>query len=98
MKVAIFGNQEFETDFFLKANASLRHDLVFFKESLHSGTVSMAAGFPAVSGFLTDQLDAKTLNSLAKGGTRLVALRSAGYNNVDLAAAKSAGITRSESK
>lgn len=93
MKVAIFGNQEFETDFFLKANASLRHDLVFFKESLHSGTVSMAAGFPAVSGFLTDQLDAKTLNSLAKGGTRLVALRSAGYNNVDLAAAKSAGIS-----
>ncbi|HVX77009.1 MAG TPA: 2-hydroxyacid dehydrogenase [Bradyrhizobium sp.] len=93
MKVAIFGNQEFEVDFFLKANAALHHDLVFFKESLHSGTVSMAAGFPAVCAFLTDQLDAKTLNSLAKGGTRLVALRSAGYNNIDLVAAKKLGIS-----
>lgn len=93
MKVAIFGTQEFEVNFLLKANAALHHDLVFFKESLHAGTASMANGFPAVSAFLTDQLDAKTLNSLARGGTRLIALRSAGYNNVDLAEAKKTGIS-----
>ncbi|WP_213771791.1 2-hydroxyacid dehydrogenase [Bradyrhizobium sp. dw_78] len=93
MKVAIFGNQKFEVDFLLQANARFHHDLVFFKEGLHAGTASMVKGFPAVSTFPADDLDADTLAALAEGGTRLIALRSAGYNNVDLDAARKVGIS-----
>ena len=53
----------------------------------------MAHGFPAVCAFVNDKLDARTLSALVAGGTRLVALRSAGYNNVDLPAAEKLKIT-----
>jgi D-lactate dehydrogenase len=53
----------------------------------------MAHGFPAVCAFVNDKLDAATLSALVAGGTRLVALRSAGYNNVDLPAADKLKIT-----
>ena len=53
----------------------------------------MAAGFPAVCAFVTDRLDRATLSALRAGGTRLIALRSAGFNNVDLAAAAEQNLT-----
>lgn len=53
----------------------------------------MANGCPVVCAFVNDHLDAPVLSVLSKGGTRLIALRSAGFNNVDLAAAKSLGIS-----
>jgi D-lactate dehydrogenase len=52
----------------------------------------MAAGFKAVCAFVADELDAATLLMLAAGGARLIALRSAGCNNVDLAAAAKLGL------
>jgi D-lactate dehydrogenase len=93
MRVAVFGTQDFEREFLLRANAKSRHELVFHKESLHEGTAAMASGFPAICTFLNDRLDRATLQRLARGGTRLVALRSAGYNNVDLGAASEFEIT-----
>jgi D-lactate dehydrogenase len=93
MKIMLFGTQDFERPFFTRANIKFHHELVFRKESLHQGTASMASGFPVVCTFLNDQLDAATLQQLAKGGTRLIALRSAGYNNVDLAAAATLNLT-----
>ena len=54
---------------------------------LSAGTAPPAAGIPAVSVFVNDDLDRATLETLAAGGTRLIALRSAGFNNVDLPAA-----------
>jgi D-lactate dehydrogenase len=92
MKIAVFGTQDFERYFLRQANAKAHHELVFFKEQLHAGTASMASGFPAVCPFMLDQLTGETIQALAKGGTRVIALRSAGYNNVDLNAAKKAGI------
>jgi D-lactate dehydrogenase len=53
----------------------------------------MAAGFPAVCAFIADQLNSQTLTTLSAGGTRLIALRSAGFNNVDLATAAELGLT-----
>jgi D-lactate dehydrogenase len=55
-------------------------------------TAPLAEGFPAVCAFVNDQLDAEVLNALHDGGTRLIALRSAGFNHVDLARAASLGM------
>jgi D-lactate dehydrogenase len=93
MKIAIFATQDFERDFFDAANTSFRHELVYFSERLHDQTARLAAGFPAVCVFITDQLDGQTLATLAGEGVRLIALRSAGFNNVDLAVAARLDLT-----
>jgi D-lactate dehydrogenase len=99
MKVAEFSTQDFERQFFMQANIfmqankNFRHELLFHKEALHQETESMAKRFPAVCAFINDKLDAATLSALVAGGTRLVALRPAGYNNADLPAADKLKIT-----
>ncbi|MFZ1109007.1 MAG: 2-hydroxyacid dehydrogenase [Rhodomicrobium sp.] len=93
MKIAFFSTHDFERDFFVQANAGHRHEIVFYKEPLNQNTVSIASGTPAVCAFVTDKLDAATLRELAAGGVRLIALRAAGYNNVDLAEAEKLGLT-----
>jgi D-lactate dehydrogenase len=93
MRIAIFSALDFERAFFDEANQSLHHDLVYYRERLHEETARMAAGFQAVCAFIADELDAATLSTLAAGGARLIALRSAGDNNVDLAAAAKLGLT-----
>src|SRR5262249_20640133 len=93
MRIAIFSTLDFERAFFEGANQSLHHDLVYYRERLHEETASMAAGFQAVCPFIADELDDATLSTLAAGGAPLLALRSAGYNNVDLAVAARLGLT-----
>jgi len=93
MKVAVFSTQDFDRDALDAANRSFGQELVYFCERLHEQTATMATGFAAVSAFVTDRLNGATLTTLAAGGTRLIALRSAGYNNVDLAAAAKLGLT-----
>ncbi len=93
MKVAFFSTHDFERDFFIQANAGHRHEIFFYQETLNQNTASFASGIPAVCAFITDKLDAATLRELAAHGTRLVALRAAGYNNVDLAEAGKLGLT-----
>jgi len=93
MKIAIYSTQDFEPEFFDAANESFHHELVYFREKLHEQTARMAVGFPAVCAFIADQLDSQTLTTLSAGGGRLIALRSAGFNNVDLAAAAKLGLT-----
>ena len=93
MRIAIFSALDFERAFFDAANRSFHHDLAYYRERLHEETARMAAGFQAVCAFIADELDEATLSTLAAGGARLIALRSAGYNNVDLAAATKVGQT-----
>jgi D-lactate dehydrogenase len=93
MRIAIFSALDFERAFFDRANQSFHYDLVYYRERLHAQTARMAAGFQAVCAFIADELDQATLSTLAAGGARLIALRSAGYNNVDLAAAAKLGLT-----
>ena len=64
-----------------------QHELVFLEPRLTPETARLAEGFPAVCAFVNDQLAAPVLEALARGGTRLVALRSAGFNHCDLEAA-----------
>ncbi|MEG4499568.1 2-hydroxyacid dehydrogenase [Microcoleus sp. F10-C6] len=93
MKVAVFSTKSYDRTFLEAANVGGKHDLVFFEPRLNLETSVLAAGFPAVCAFVNDSLDAKTLLGIAQNGVRLLALRSAGFNHVDLAAAKDLDLT-----
>jgi len=87
MRVAIFGTKAYDRQSLDAANESYGHVLIYFEARLDSSTAALANGFPAICAFVNDCLDSEVLGVLAGGGTRLVALRCAGFNNVDLAAA-----------
>ncbi len=93
MKVAVFSTKQYDRTFLNQANVSYGHEIVFFEERLTEKTCPMAAGFDAVCVFVNDQLNKNILEELYKNGTRLVALRCAGFNNVDLASADQLGLT-----
>jgi D-lactate dehydrogenase len=92
MRVAMFSTKKFERGLLNELNAAHRHELVYFDALLGSGTAALAAGFPVVSVFVNDPVDAGALRHLADGGTRLVATRSTGFNHIDVGAAKKLGI------
>lgn len=92
MKVAVFSTKPYDRSSLSSTNDDYGHDLTFLEPRLTPNTVKLAEGFPAVCVFINDQLDQETLKTLADQGTRFVVLRSAGYNNVDLDAAKQYGI------
>jgi D-lactate dehydrogenase len=91
MKVVVFSTKRYDREFFGAANAGT-HELHFLEPHLDSHTAVLAAGAGSVCVFVNDTLDAGVLAQLAERGTRLVALRCAGFNNVDLAAAEQHGI------
>lgn len=93
MKIAVFSTKSYDQTSLDRANAAHGHELVYFDVRLTSRTVPLAAGFPGVCAFVNDQLDAAVLDTLAQGGTHLIALRSAGFNHVDLTAARDLGLT-----
>jgi D-lactate dehydrogenase len=92
MRVAIFGTQFYERDYFNKYNIGNKHELVFFEENLNSKTTHLATGFHAVCVFVTDIIDKNCIEKLAKLGIKLIDLRCAGYNNVDIDSAKANNI------
>jgi D-lactate dehydrogenase len=92
MQTAIFSTKNYERLLLEELNAGYGHELVYFEMLLRRDTASLAAGFPAVSVFVNDSVDADVLKLLAAGGTKLVATRSTGFNHIDLDAAKDLGI------
>lgn len=91
MRVALFDTHEFERVVFEKANVN-QHELRFLNVRLSSQTVEAARGCDAVCCFAHDTVDAAVLLKLKGMGIKLIALRSAGYNHVDVEAAKNMGI------
>lgn len=92
MKVAVFDFHAFERPFFEELSAKHGHELEFFEFRLSEKTASAAQGCQAICAFAHDDLGASVLGKLKEGGVGLVALRAAGFNNVDLSAAASLGI------
>jgi D-lactate dehydrogenase len=92
MRIAVFSTKSYDRESLLAQNAEHGHELTFFEPRLTAETASLARGFAAVCVFVNDTLDARVLDVLAKGGTKVVATRSAGFNHVDLAAAEALGI------
>jgi D-lactate dehydrogenase len=93
MRIAFFSTHRFDRQFFDVANRHHGHEIEFLEPRLTSATASLAVGAAAVCAFVNDKLDRPTLEQLVSGGSRLIALRSAGFNNVDVAAARSLGFT-----
>jgi D-lactate dehydrogenase len=90
MKIAFFSTQSYDKEYFNRYNK--QHELVFFEAALNADTVSLAKDCQAVCAFVNDQVNEPVLKAMAANGIRVVALRSAGYNNVDLESAKRNGI------
>jgi D-lactate dehydrogenase len=93
MKVAIFSTKTYDREYFDKFNTDGKHSLTYFKAPLNAETADLAAGFEAVCVFVSDKIDKTIVEKLAKHGVKLIDLRSAGFNNVDIAAAKENKIT-----
>lgn len=92
MKVAFFSTRKYDKQFFTKNNAAYNHELEFLEVPLNRHTVPLAKGHDAVCIFVNDQADREVLEELSQQGVKLIALRCAGFNNVDLKAAAALGI------
>jgi D-lactate dehydrogenase len=92
MRIAVFSTRSYDREFLARANLVGRHRLDFHEARLDVDSAALASGADAVCAFVNDRLDAEVLRQLHAGGVRLVALRSAGFNHVDLAAAAALGI------
>jgi D-lactate dehydrogenase len=84
MKVAFFSTKPYEKEYFDRLNASSGHEITYFEPRLNEQTAAFAEGSEAVCIFVNDDGSAPVLKKLAKLGIRVVALRCAGFNNVDL--------------
>ena len=90
MKVVIYNTKDYEKPLF--TTMADKHDLVFVTEALSLTTIEKAKGFDAICCFVTDCLNSDIINRLAGFGIQLIALRSSGFDHVDLTAARLAGI------
>ncbi len=93
MKVAFFSSKSYDKEYFEKGNYKFGHELRFFETRLDADTVKLAKGFDAICVFVNDKADDVTLHKMNKRGIKLLALRCAGFNNVDLDTADDLGIT-----
>ncbi|MBV4492533.1 2-hydroxyacid dehydrogenase [Pseudomonas oryzicola] len=93
MRALLFSSQHYDQESFTRAAHGTTLDLHFQPARLTLDTAALADGYEVVCAFINDELDAPVLQRLAAGGTRLIALRSAGYNHVDLASAQRLGLS-----
>lgn len=93
MKIAVFSTKPYDRQFLDTANAASRHQLVYYDARLTCDTVALAQGFGAICVFVNDDLSRGILEQLSSFGVRLVVLRCAGFNNVDVEAAREFGVT-----
>jgi D-lactate dehydrogenase len=93
MKVAVFSTQSYDRQFLDAANQVHGHELIYLQPRLTAETAPLAVGCIGVCVFINDELNEVTLKGLAAQGVRLIALRAAGFNNVDLSAAHALGLT-----
>lgn len=88
IKVAFFDAKSYDRESFDKTNADYGFDIHYYKEHLTIKTVPLAKGADVVCIFVNAECNAAVINELVKNGVKLIALRCAGFNNVDLKAAK----------
>ena len=92
MKVAFFDTKPYDIPGFDHYAGPAGMEVKYFEAKLTPDTVSLAAGFDAVCVFVNDTVNAEVVNALHELGVKVIALRCAGYNNVDLKACKETGI------
>ena len=92
MKIIFFSAKPYDKPFFVEANEQYQFELNFLDTPLNAKTAVLAQGFEAVCVFVNDAVTEEVLRVLAAQGVKLLALRCAGFNNVDLKAADRLGI------
>jgi D-lactate dehydrogenase len=90
MKIAVFSTYQYDEEYFSRFNTG--HELTFYTAPLDSKTVNLSKDFECICIFVNDRVDADVLVELAQNGVKLIVLRCAGFNNVDLEKAKELGI------
>jgi len=93
MKIAFFHARPYERPSIEAANETHGHEIGWFEATLAPETASLAQGHDAICIFVNDICNAEAIATLAECGVRLILCRSAGYNQVDLAAARAHGMT-----
>ena len=90
MKIAVFSTQKYDREFL--SAVPTEHKFVFFEAQLNTDTVNLTQGFDGVCIFVNDHADSEIISELKNNGIKVIALRCAGFNNVDVKAAEKAGI------
>ncbi len=93
MNTAVFSTRKYDRKYFDQSNKAFGHTLTYFEHALREESAQSASTYDCVCAFVNDRLNRDTLEQLAHGNTRLIAMRCAGYNNVDVEAAADLGIT-----
>jgi D-lactate dehydrogenase len=92
MRVAVFSTRPYDRQYLDAANAAHTHELVYHEALLQVDSAPIAKGCEAICVFVNDDVSRPVLEILSASGVRLVALRSTGFNNVDVQAAGELGI------
>jgi len=85
INIAFFDTKPYDEQSFNRFNT--KYNIKYFENKLNAETARLAEGCEGIIAFVNDIIDAITINKLTKLGVKIIALRSAGYNNVDIVAA-----------
>lgn len=92
MKITFFSAKPYDKESFLHANEAYGFEFEFFDTELSAPTVEMVQNSTVVCAFVNDKLNRQVLEALAAKGVKMIALRCAGFNNLDIEAARELGI------
>ena len=87
MRVAFFSTKSYDKEYFDRVNSNGQHQFTYFEAALNSATATLAKEHTAVCLFVNDKADKETIEQLSANKIKLIALRCAGFNNIDLEAA-----------
>ncbi|QYK02087.1 2-hydroxyacid dehydrogenase [Shewanella psychrotolerans] len=92
MKIGFFSAKYYDMEHFNRTNSAFGAHIEYFDSRLCMKTVKLALGYEVICAFVNDSLCEEVLVELVKNGTKIIAMRCAGFNNVDLVAAKRLGL------
>lgn len=87
MKIALFSAKSYDKEYFDRMNEHHHYSITYFEAGLNKTTANLTQDFDAVCVFVNDNLDKETIEKIAANGVKIIALRCAGFNNVDIPAA-----------
>lgn len=87
IRIAMFDTKPYDKSWFEKMNEN-RYEIHFFESKLNEDTVSLTQGYEVVCAFVNDDINEDVVRQMAENGVKLLAMRCAGYSNVDIKAAK----------
>lgn len=92
MKIAFFSTKKYDSESFAHINREFGFDIDYFEETLNERNVLLTKGYEVVCAFVNDKINRKVIEKLVEYDVKAVAMRCAGFNNVDVEAAKKAGL------